>query len=81
MRAVEQMSIEETAECLGIPPATVKTRLHRATRMLRSALSARLESILDDAFPFAGSRCDRIMRNVLRRLGYKTDLALAGDFA
>ena len=29
-RAIEDMSIEETAELLGIKPETVKTRLHRA---------------------------------------------------
>jgi RNA polymerase sigma-70 factor (ECF subfamily) len=30
MRVIEQMSIKETAAVLAIPPATVKTRLHRA---------------------------------------------------
>ncbi|MDY0881870.1 RNA polymerase sigma factor [Dongia soli] len=68
LRAVEQMSIEETADLLGIAPATVKTRLHRANKLLRQKLSDRLESILDDVFAFAGLRCDRILRNVLARL-------------
>jgi RNA polymerase sigma-70 factor, ECF subfamily len=31
LRAIEQMSIEETASYLGIPGDTVKTRFHRAT--------------------------------------------------
>src|SRR3546814_18577593 len=30
LRAVEEFSTEDTATCLGIPPETVKTRLHRA---------------------------------------------------
>src|SRR5262245_9699772 len=30
LRVVEQLSISETAECLGLNEATVKTRLHRA---------------------------------------------------
>jgi RNA polymerase sigma-70 factor (ECF subfamily) len=77
LRAVEQMSIEETASCLGIPKDTVKTRFHRANRLLRQALSAQLESILDGAFPFAGARCDRIMRSVLARLGLDVPPELA----
>jgi RNA polymerase sigma-70 factor (ECF subfamily) len=69
MRAIEQMSIEETASCLGIPPETVKTRLHRANKLLRQALSARFGSILDGAFPFLGPRCDRLIGAVIARLG------------
>ena len=71
MRAVEEMSIEETAAALGIPPQTVKTRYHRANHLLRDALSERLASILDDVFPFAGSRCERIQQNVLSQLSAK----------
>ena len=69
LRFVEQMSIEETASCLGIPPETVKTRVHRAKRRLRQALGERLASALADTFPFAGARCARISESVLRRLG------------
>ncbi len=69
LRAVEQMSVEETAALLGIPPETVKTRFHRANRQLRQALSAEFAAILDDAFPFAGERCDALMGRVLARLG------------
>jgi RNA polymerase sigma-70 factor, ECF subfamily len=68
LRAVEEMSIEETAATLGIPKETVKTRFHRANRLLRQALSERLESILDGVFPFAGARCESIQKNVLSRL-------------
>ena len=69
LRAVEQMSIGETAALLGIPAETVKTRFHRANRQLRQALSAEFASILDDTFPFAGARCDALMGRVLARLG------------
>ena len=69
LRAVEQMSIAETALCLGIPCDTVKTRLHRANKLLRRALSAEFGSLLDGAFPFLGARCDRMVRRVLERLG------------
>lgn len=68
MRDVEDMSIEETASHLGIRPETVKTRLHRARRLLRSALDAQLGSTLKEAFPFEGARCARVATRVLERL-------------
>jgi RNA polymerase sigma-70 factor (ECF subfamily) len=68
LRALEQMSIEDTAAALGLRPATVKTRFHRANRLLRTALAADLGRVFDDAFPFAGARCERIVQAVLARL-------------
>src|SRR5690348_666388 len=68
MRDVEECSIEETASALSIRPETVKTRLHRARRLLRSALHDNLATALNDAFPFLGPRCDRIVETVLARL-------------
>jgi RNA polymerase sigma-70 factor, ECF subfamily len=75
MRAIEQMSITETADCLGIPGHTVKTRFHRANKLLRQALSAEFGSILEGAFPFLGARCDRPVARVLERLGNPADIA------
>src|SRR5579883_19559 len=68
LRAVEQLSVEETAAALQIPSETVRTRFFRARRLLRQALDSRLASVLEDAFPFAGARCDRIMEKVFARL-------------
>jgi RNA polymerase sigma-70 factor (ECF subfamily) len=68
LRAVEQLSVKETAAYLGIPEETVKTRLHRANRRLRQSLSEEFATIWDDAFPFAGSRCDGLVIRVLTRL-------------
>ena len=68
MRDVEEMSIEETASHLGIRRETVKTRLHRARRLLRQSLEGQLSSTLKDAFPFAGARCARVTAAVLSRL-------------
>ncbi|WP_414471587.1 RNA polymerase sigma factor [Microvirga sp. M2] len=73
MREIEEMSIEETASQLGINPATVKTRLHRARLLLRRALAAQLVSTLKDAFPFDGLRCARIAERVMRRLEQAQD--------
>lgn len=66
--AIEQMSIEETAACFGLLPNTVKTRFHRAKRLLRLALGAEFAAALPDVFPFAGTRCDRFTARVLARL-------------
>jgi RNA polymerase sigma-70 factor (ECF subfamily) len=68
MRDVEEMSIEETAGLLGIRPETVKTRLHRARRLLRESLDEQFSSALKGAFPFGGARCARMTEAVLERL-------------
>ena len=41
LREVEDLSVEETAESLGIPPATVRTRLFRALRPSQGSALAR----------------------------------------
>jgi len=68
LRDIEDCSIEETAACLGLKPQTVKTRLHRARRLLRQALREQFGLALGEAFPFLGPRCERITSAVLRRL-------------
>ena len=68
-RDVDGMSVEETAEILGIRPETVRTRLHRARRMLRAALDQRLGDTMRHAFPFDGARCERMTAVVLAKLG------------
>jgi RNA polymerase sigma-70 factor (ECF subfamily) len=67
MREVEDMTVEETAECLAIPAATVRTRLFRARALLREALTRDMDMATVDVFSFAGERCDRIVAGALRR--------------
>ncbi len=69
LRAVEGMSVAETADALAIPPETVKTRFHRARLRLQQALGARFEALMPVTFEFGGARCDRIVATVLDRLG------------
>ena len=69
-RVIEGMSVEETAELLGLQPQTVKTRLHRARARVRKELHSRIGPVLLDAFPFAGRRCDRLTAAVMKRLGF-----------
>ena len=68
LRAVEELSVEQTAEVLRIPQATVRSRLFRARSLLREALAAKVDLACEEAFGFAGERCDRIVANVLARL-------------
>jgi len=68
-RVIEGMSVEETSELLGIKPETVKTRLHRARRLVRDQLDKQIGPVLMDAFPFAGRRCERLTECVMARLG------------
>lgn len=68
MREVEDMTVEETAQCLGIPPSTVRTRLFRARALLRESLARDVDVAAGDVFAFAGGRCDRIVAAVLARL-------------
>lgn len=68
MREVEEMTVLETAEALGIPEATVRTRLFRARALLREKLERDMDTARAGVFPFLGARCDRIVAAVLARI-------------
>jgi RNA polymerase sigma-70 factor, ECF subfamily len=68
LREVEGMNVEETAALINVKPETVKTRLHRARRLMRTALEKKLSPAFSELFPFDGVRCDRIGARVIRRL-------------
>jgi RNA polymerase sigma-70 factor (ECF subfamily) len=69
LRAVEEMNVEETAQCLGIPEATVRTRYFRARSLLREALAQEMDLAERDLYDFGGAHCDRVVAAVLARLG------------
>lgn len=71
LRAVEEMSVEETAAVLQIPQATVRSRFFRARSLLREALATKVDLACEEAFAFAGERCDRIVANVMQRIAGK----------
>jgi RNA polymerase sigma-70 factor (ECF subfamily) len=76
LRAVEDMTVDETAEALDIPAATVRTRLFRARGRLRETLGREIDVPARDAFAFAGGRCDRIVAAVLARVARRDALEL-----
>jgi RNA polymerase sigma-70 factor (ECF subfamily) len=68
LREIEGLSSEETAEVLGVPPATIKTRLFRARRRLQEMLEPEMSNALSGTFPFAGADCAALTERVLREL-------------
>lgn len=67
-RIVEGMSVKETADLFGLQPETVKTRLHRARRLLRAELDKQFGPALTVSFPFGGQRCARMTEAVVHRI-------------
>jgi RNA polymerase sigma-70 factor, ECF subfamily len=65
MRCVEELTVEETADLLAIPQATVRTRHFRARSLLRESLAQDMDVAEQDLFGFDGERCDRIVARVL----------------
>src|SRR5215204_1186825 len=68
LRDVEELSVQQTAKLLGIRSETVRTRLHRARRLLREKLGAEFASALKDVFPFERPRCDALVDRVIEQL-------------
>jgi RNA polymerase sigma-70 factor (ECF subfamily) len=68
LRSIEEMTVEETAQCLNIPEATVRSRHFRARSMLRESLAQAFDLAERDVFEFGGARCDRIVERVLSKL-------------
>jgi RNA polymerase sigma-70 factor (ECF subfamily) len=69
LRAVQGLSVEETAGVLEMNEETVKTRLHRARARLQRAILERTEPAVTEALPFPAKRCDRVVAAVLQRIG------------
>jgi RNA polymerase sigma-70 factor, ECF subfamily len=72
LRALEELSVEETAAALQIPEPTVRTRFFRARGLLRESLARDIDRGLEQAFGFAGERCDRIVRKVMEAIAAGT---------
>jgi len=68
LRAVEELSVQETAQVLGIPEATVRSRHFRARSLLREALAQEIDLAERDLYEFGGAHCDRVVAAVLARL-------------
>jgi RNA polymerase sigma-70 factor (ECF subfamily) len=65
LRELEDMSVKETGELLGLEESNVKVRLNRAKTMLRQNLSGYLK---ENVYALHLSRCDYIVKNVMSSL-------------
>lgn len=68
LRDVQGLSTARTASCLSIEAGTVKTRLHRARRLMRESIARELSPRFRDLFPFDGERCANMADRVIDRL-------------
>jgi len=66
MRELENMSVAETMECLGITEANVKIRLNRAKVTLRNKLKNYVKD--DELLQFYKPRCNRIVDHVMNKI-------------
>jgi RNA polymerase sigma-70 factor (ECF subfamily) len=68
LRAVEQLSVRETAEILDIKEETVKTRFFRAKRLLRDQIQNYLNNVGMNVYEFGGDHCNIIVHRVMQRI-------------
>ena len=68
LRSVEELSVAETAETLGITQETVRMRHFRAKGLLREALAREVDQAEGDLFEFGGRQCDGVVASVLAKL-------------
>jgi RNA polymerase sigma-70 factor, ECF subfamily len=73
LREMEEMSVAETADCLGITQESVKTRMHRARALLRGQLERAIGEASAQVFSYLGHRCDRMTHNVMMRITHLSD--------
>ncbi len=72
LRDVEGLSVEETALNLNLKSETVRTRLLRARKLMRSAIEARVQGSFASLFPFDGERCVHMADRVIAALGARS---------
>jgi RNA polymerase sigma-70 factor (ECF subfamily) len=68
LRAIEQMSVADVAESLGVPEQTVKTRFFRARLRLQQILMNQLTGASEAVYEFHLVRCNRVVNAVLERV-------------
>jgi len=68
LRDIEGLSTSETAAGLELGDEAVKTRLHRARAMVRSAITERIGASTAEAFAFQAPRCDRVVAAVMAEI-------------
>ena len=65
LRAIEEMSVEQTAQALSVSADVVKTRYARARAMLRGLLGTDIGQPMSEFYAFDGERCDAMVAMVM----------------
>lgn len=73
LRDVQGLDVEETAHHLDLKPETVRTRLHRARRLLRTSIERQARGSFASLFPFDGARCGSMADRVMQQLSTAQD--------
>jgi RNA polymerase sigma factor (sigma-70 family) len=68
LRSVEELSVAETAQTLGMTQETVRMRHFRAKGLLREALAREIDLAESDLYEFGGLHCDAVVTSVLAKL-------------
>jgi RNA polymerase sigma-70 factor (ECF subfamily) len=68
LRSVEELSVEETAQYLGVTEEAVRTRHFRARSILRERLAKVIDAAERNIYEFGGCECDGIVDSVLARI-------------
>ena len=79
LREVQELTVEETAEYLGIPAATVKSRDFRARALLKMKVGEQIDASLPQAFTFLGEDCASLVEKVMGRLDSRAAVAEYGS--
>ena len=73
LRAIEKLSVKETAVILDIKEKTVKTRYFRAKRILRGQIQAYLNTVGMQVYEFGDHHCDTIVSNVMEFINHSNN--------
>ncbi len=71
LRDIEGLSTSETAAGLELGDEAVKTRLHRARAMVRTAVAERIGASTAEAFAFHAPRCDCVVAAVMTEIAQR----------
>ncbi len=79
LRAIEQLSVKETAEILDIKEETVKTRFFRAKRLLRNQIQNYLTDVRMQIYEFGDHHCDTIVNNIMSHINHSNDKEISHE--
>jgi RNA polymerase sigma-70 factor (ECF subfamily) len=79
LKELEELSLAEVGEILGMPEATVKTRLHRARLTLRKAMSDGTRSLPTDDEEHERRRCADFVVAKLEAMAHGVDFPVPAD--